>query len=281
MVDDELLLSDGRVLAYTDCGVPSGPLVMYCHGAPGGRLDLVWLESAFNDLGARVVAADRPGYGGSTPQASRHWNDWPTDVAALADHLDVERFAVMGLSSGGPYAAACAALLPERVASAGIIAGVTDMGWPDAWDGYEEDEAILMRLGDEAAAVAWCTDHYGPQGDRFFDSTGELAPADLAIMDDEAIMAGLLPTFAEAFRQGIGGFAQDMTVQGTPWSFDPALISAPTVVYHGEADTMVPLSHGRHTTDLVPGATLRTFPEDGHISMITKVPQVTASLIAS
>jgi pimeloyl-ACP methyl ester carboxylesterase len=276
-----MALSDGRTLAYTECGASSGPLIVYCHGAPGGRLDVVWLEAAFSGLGVRVVSADRPGYGGSTPHPGRGWKDWPDDVAALADHLSVGRFAVMGLSSGGPYAVACAALLPERVTSAGIIAGVTDMGWPDAWEGYDEDEAALMRLGDEAKAVAWCEDHYGPNGERFFDSTGDLAPADLALLQDEAVMAGLFPTFSEAFRQGIGGFAQDITVQGRVWSFDPGIITAPTHVYHGEADTLVPVSHGRHTAEAIPDATLVTFPEHGHISMITELPRVCADLIAS
>jgi len=44
-------------------------------------------------------------------------------------------------------------------------------------------------------------------------------------------------------------------MQGTPWSFDPAAITAPTRVLHGEADNVVPIAHGRHTADLVPGAT--------------------------
>lgn len=81
----------------------------------------------------RVVSPDRPGYGRSSPQPGRGFDDWPGDVAALAYHLGIERFAVMGASSGGPYVVACAALLPDRIADAAVVAGVTDMGWP----GYE------------------------------------------------------------------------------------------------------------------------------------------------
>jgi hypothetical protein len=55
---------------------------------------------------------------------------------------------------------ACVALLPERIVGAGVVAGVTDMGWPDAWEGYDPLEATLMRIGDEAAAVKWCEEHY-------------------------------------------------------------------------------------------------------------------------
>jgi pimeloyl-ACP methyl ester carboxylesterase len=110
--------------------------VIYFHGAPSTRLDLTFFEDASAERGVRVVSPDRPGYGASSPQRGRRLEDWPSDVAALADHLDVERFAVLGLSSGGPYAVASAALLPDRVAGAGSVAGETDFGWPGARDGY-------------------------------------------------------------------------------------------------------------------------------------------------
>jgi pimeloyl-ACP methyl ester carboxylesterase len=278
MLDTSMALPDGRTLAYTDCGASDGPLVIYFHGAPTSRLDLVGFEETFASLGVRIVSPDRPSYGGSTPQPGRGFTDWPADVSALADHLGVERFAVMGLSSGGPYVVACAALLAERVASAGVVAGVTDMGWPPAWENYDDDEATLMRLGDETAAVRWCDENYGPDGSKYFESAGELAPADLALLEDEAMTAGFFATVGEAFRQGVGGFAQDITVQGSPWPFEPSVIPATTRVLHGEADTLVPVAHGRHTAQLIPGATLVTFPDHGHLSIINEIPQLAADL---
>ena len=273
-----MLLADGRTLAYTDCGASSGPLVLYFHGAPTSRLDLVGLDETFGSLGVRVVSPDRPGYGVSTPRPCRHLNDWADDVAALADHLGTERFATMGISSGGPYVVACAALLPARVASVAVVAGVTDMAWPHAWDGYPTEEAAIMRLGDEDAAVRWCEEHYGVDGSRFLDGEMDLAPADLEFMADKATASGLLTSITEAFRQGVGGYAQDITVQAQPWTFDPTAIRASVRVLHGQADTTVPLAHGRHTSELIPGSTLVTLPDDGHLSMFTKVPQLVADL---
>jgi pimeloyl-ACP methyl ester carboxylesterase len=280
--DHTLVLTDGRTLAFTDLGPPDGAAVMYFHGAPSSRLDLALLdlEATFHELGVRVVSPDRPGYGGSSPQPGRRLQDWPADVAALADHLGVPRLAVMGASSGGAYAVACAALLPERVASAGIIAGVTDMGWPPAWEGIGENEAALMRLGDEAEAVAWCEEHYGADGAGFAeDGFDDLPAADAAVLDDEATAAALATTFAEAFRQGVAGFAQDITVQGRPWSFDTATITAPVRVLHGEADTLVSVAHGRHTADVIPGAELVTWADHGHLSILAEIPSLVADLV--
>src|SRR4051794_4641186 len=281
MLDRSMTLPDGRVLAYTDCGAGSGPLVVYFHGAPTSRLDLVGFDDAFAALGVRVVSPDRPGYGRSSPKPHRSWNDWPADVAALVDHLDVERFGVMGLSSGGPYVVACAALLPQRVAAAAVVAGVTDMGWPDAWTGCDENEATLMRIGDETAATAWCEERYGSDGAKFFEDAGEMAPADVALLSDEAMLTGWLTTVGESFRQGVGGFAQDITVQATPWTFDVTAIAAPTTVLHGEADTLVPIAHGRHTADIIPGATFVPLPDHGHVSTMTELSQLCADLVAS
>lgn len=203
-------------------------------------------------------------------------------MAALADHLGVERFAAMGLSSGGPYALVSAALLAGRMAGAGVVAGVTDMAWAPAWDGYEENEAALMRIGDEAEAAAWCEERYGRYGSRFIEeSSGELAHADIAMLEDPKMAPGLITTVGEAFRQGVDGYAQDITVQGRGWSFDPGAVAAPVWVLHGEADRSVPLAHARHTARVIPTATLLTWPDHGHLSIFGEIRHLAADLVAT
>jgi pimeloyl-ACP methyl ester carboxylesterase len=280
--DRSMRLPDGRDLAYTDLGPSRAPVVMYFHGAPSSRLDiaLLGLEATLAELDVRVVSPDRPGYGRSSPQPGRRLEDWPDDVAALANHLGLSRLAVMGASSGGAYAVVCAALLPERVASAGVIAGVTDMGWLPAWDGVDDNEATLMRIGDEGEAVAWCEERYGTDGSRFDEFLGDLPAADAAMLEDETNAAALVTTVTEAFRQGVAGYAQDITVQGRPWSFTAAGITAPVRVLHGEADTLVSVAHGRHTADVIPGAGLVTWPQHGHLSILTEIPQLCTDLVA-
>jgi pimeloyl-ACP methyl ester carboxylesterase len=201
-------------------------------------------------------------------------------VAALADHLGLGRFAVMGISSGGPYVAVCAALLPERVASAAIVAGVTDFGWADAWRGFAEWKGAVMRLGNEADARNWCEQQFGADGSRFFEAVADdpMAPADEAFLGDEAVMGWMSATFSEAFRQGVGGYAQDTIVQGQPWAFDLRAIEAPVLVVHGAADTLAPSAHARHTAELIPDATLRILPDQGHISLFDELPRITAEL---
>lgn len=266
---------------YAEFGSPTGPLVVHCHGAPGSRLELASFDGALAERGVRVVTIDRPGYGGSSPQPDRRLENWPADAATVADDLGADRFAVTGFSTGGEYAVACAALLPNRVVGAGVLAGVSDFAWPGAWEGYLEGEADVMRMGGLSEAVAWCEAHYGADGSRFLESgLGELAPADQEALADEALSSGLKASVAEAFRHGVAGYAEDVLVQGHGWAFDPAAITAPLVLVHGDADTIVPLGHPRHTAEVTPTATLRTRPGGGHVSVLVEIPQLAAEVSA-
>jgi pimeloyl-ACP methyl ester carboxylesterase len=284
MVDESVTLPDGRTLAYTELGSPGGKAVFYFHGAPGARLELAVLDDALRSAGLRVITADRPGYGGSSPLAGRTTADWADDVAALSDHLGIDRFAVMGLSSGGPYSVACAALLGDRVCGVVVAAGNTDMSWPGASEGYLQSELDLMAMDDEGAAVAWCEEHYGADGSAFLSGAFlsgdlDLGPTDDAYLADEVNLAGLLTAMTEAFRQGVVGYAHDITVQGRPWTFDPARITAPVVVVHGDDDHLVPLSHSRHTAALIPGSALRVVAGRGHLSLVDEFPGLAAELV--
>ena len=279
MRDAAMTLVDGRRLAFTDLGDASGPAVMYFHGAPTSRLDLVAYEECFVDRGVRVVSPDRPGYGRSSPQPSRSMADWPADVTALADHLQVDRFVAVGLSAGGPYAVACGALLSERVVGVGVANGVTDMGWPPAWDGYDPVDASIMRLGDEEAARRWMEEHYGADGSRFFSFT-TLGPSDAVLLEDQARAPTLFATIVESFRQGVGGLAADLTIQGRPWPFDPSTVKAPTIVLHGDNDPYLPVAHGRHTAEVIPNARFVLLRGEGHVSLIREIPQLCSDLLA-
>jgi pimeloyl-ACP methyl ester carboxylesterase len=279
MRNSHVRVSGGRELAYTDIGEPGGPCVFFFHGAPMSRLHLAYLEQQFVAQGVRVVSPDRPAYGGSSPQPGRSMADWPADVAALADALGIDRFVVAGHSTGGPYAVACAALLPWRVLAAVVLGGVTDMGWSGAWDGYVESEMEIMRLPDEAAAIAWCAERYGADGSGFFTASGfDFAEPDTALLADEQVGAALTAALAEAFRQGVTGYAQDVLVQGQPWPFDPDGIVVPVHVLHGEQDVLLPLAHSRHTAEVIRGATLSMLPGHGHLTTLSELPPMASAL---
>jgi pimeloyl-ACP methyl ester carboxylesterase len=151
--DHDLQLADGRVLRYQIAGTTHGDPIFLLHGALGSRLVDDALSAAAADAGIRLVSYDRPGYGGSTPHPGRTVAAAAADVAAIADQLDVGRLAVWGQSAGGPSALACAALLPDRVAAAAVVAPLAPYQAPalEWFAGMAHDVAQMHRL-----AVAGC-----------------------------------------------------------------------------------------------------------------------------
>ena len=88
-------LPDGRKLAYAQFGLLTGRPILYCHGLPGSRVEAGHLHEAALEVGARIIATDRPGMGLSTAQPGRTLLDHPKDLEKLADHLGLQEYGVM------------------------------------------------------------------------------------------------------------------------------------------------------------------------------------------
>lgn len=130
---------DGRRLAWAEYGDPVGEPLLYMHGTPSCHLEATAfaIDRAAARLGVRLIVIDRPGMSDSAFQRGRRVLDWPGDVAVVADRLSIEQFAVLGYSGGGPYAAATAHALPERVQVLRLVACVAHLE-PQLEDGYTQ-----------------------------------------------------------------------------------------------------------------------------------------------
>ena len=124
-----ILLPDGRTLGFADYGDPGGRPLFYCHGWPGSRLQARTIDEHGRRRGLRVIAPDRPGIGLSDARPGRGFSDWPADIAGLADSLRIDRFLLLGISGGGPYALAAAALLPDRIDAVAVVSGAPPWRW--------------------------------------------------------------------------------------------------------------------------------------------------------
>src|ERR1700742_3591592 len=104
MFDRAVELPDGRTLAYIEAGRSDGFPVLYLHGAIGSPLSGdAELMRIIDERGLRLMLVQRPGFGGSEQKRGRTLLDFADDVAAFADALRLERYAIVGVSAGGPY----------------------------------------------------------------------------------------------------------------------------------------------------------------------------------
>jgi pimeloyl-ACP methyl ester carboxylesterase len=121
-----IALPDGRRLCWHEFGDPGGSPVIYTAGTPVSGLGGAWYDQTARAAGLRWISPDKPGYGGSDYQPKRSLTSWSDDLAALAGHLGLDRFALAGESGGGPFTLAAAHRLADRVSVAALIA----MGGP-------------------------------------------------------------------------------------------------------------------------------------------------------
>ncbi len=268
VVETDLDLGRGRTLRVYDTGAGDGGeerlVVVWHHGTPNIGSPPAPLFPAAERLGIRWVSYDRPGYGGSTPRPDRPVGSAADDVAHVVDALGVERFAVMGHSGGGPHALACGALLPDRVLGVVSVSGLApfDAKGLDWFAGMGDAGVASLRAA--AAGRAEKKRHLISQAEA--EGEPDFTP------EDWAALAGAWSWFGDvvgpALASGPGPHVDDDLAYVAPWGFDPARITAPLLLLHGERDLVVPSGHSRWLARHCHTAELRLSPEDGHISIL-------------
>jgi pimeloyl-ACP methyl ester carboxylesterase len=278
----EVRTPDGRTLAVDEHGRTDGPVVLGHHGTPGSRtLDRSELEAA-DALGLRLLAYDRPGYGGSSPRTGRSVADAAEDVAAILDALGVRRFATYGGSGGGPHALACGALLADRCAAVATIAGVgpvdaPDLDWLAGMGEGNHAEVAAARAGRDEL-VAYCRadaaeiDAVGAE--ELVDAMRpHLSAVDAAVLTGE-LAEHVLASMRVALAPGVEGWVDDDYAFLASWGFDPGAIRVPVRVWQGEEDLMVPPSHGRWLLRHVAGAEGEVLPGEGHLTFRPRMGEI-------
>jgi pimeloyl-ACP methyl ester carboxylesterase len=260
--ESDLVLADGRLLHVHDSGPDAGELaVFWHHGTPQtGRLPDP-MVAAGAELGIRWVSLDRPGYLTSSPLPDRDIAAVAADAAAVADELGIARFAALGYSGGGPHALACAALLPDRVLAVGCLAALAprDAAGLDFFAGMAPAgvaELHAAEQGREALARHLATIDFDPE---------QFTPADHAALAGEWSSVGQGAMHASS--GGPEGMLADNLAYVRPWGFDPATITVPILLAHGDADRVVPFAHGEWLAEHCRTAELLRSPGDGHVSI--------------
>jgi pimeloyl-ACP methyl ester carboxylesterase len=271
---DQVQLPDGRRLDVRISGPDDGTPLVFHHGTPGARTTVRLLERAAHERGLRLVAASRPGYGGSSRHEGRRVVDVVPDTQAVLRAMGAQRCLVAGWSGGGPHALACAARLPG-VAATLVIAGVAPreavgldwlagmgQGNVDEFGAAEQGRGALRvfldRERDELKSAS------AAQIVRALESL--LPEVDRAVLTDE-FGEDLAASLREGLREGVDGWLDDDLAFLSHWGFEVAEIEGATAIWQGSEDLMVPFAHGRWLSSRVPGASVHLLEGEGHLSI--------------
>lgn len=255
-------LRDGRTLVYAEYGAPGGRALLYFHGGADSRLEARLLSEQARKTGIRLIGIDRPGMGRSQFQRGRCLLDWPDDVTELADHLGIARFAVLGVSGGGPYALTCAYKIPDRLLACGIAAG--EWHRPHAFSPLTAWLPWLL-----IPLVGYFFRDEGHARSSLLRFTKSWPEADRRCLAQTAIRDLFAASLVEAFAQGAKGPAYDGMVVRRPWGFRLETITLPALyLWHGEQDKDVPVAAGRAIADQLTQCHATYYPHDGHFSLL-------------
>jgi pimeloyl-ACP methyl ester carboxylesterase len=288
MAERLLRARDGRALRVYESGSRHGKPVLAIYGTPSGGMVYRPHADDAEAKGIRFVTWDRPGYGDSTPRPGRSVADVVEDAAAIADELELERFAVWGVSGGGPHALACAALLGDRVAAVASLAspapyGADGLDWLAGMgeDNIEEFGATLEgRLALEPLLTRHAAGLAGASAEDLRSTWATLlAPVDAEVTTGR-LAEYLLENMREALDPGVEGWIEDDLAFVAPWGFELDEILVPVLLWHGVHDRFVPFAHGRWLSERIPGVEARLTDEDGHLTLSERrVPDVHAWLL--
>ncbi len=283
-------LPGGRLLAYDEHGDPTGPPVLLFHGSPGSRLDFlpsaVMPTAGDGSVGGRFIAVDRPGVGASDHLPGRRLTDWADDVAVLADHLGIDRFAVLGYSGGGAYALQVAHGLPDRVAAVSLVGSLA----PPGGRAFDDGTGLGPRIGLELARSLGRVVELGMVvANRALAAlpdlailvgTAEMCAADRQLLSTPALRDNRVLAYREAARHGTRGPVHDVGLVAGDWGFDLGEVDAPVTVWAGADDNFVPLAQTRHLVEALPRARLELLPHAGHTVLFSHGVHILGRLVA-
>jgi len=265
-----LSLKDGRKLSYAEYGVPTGFPVLGFHGTPGSRLMMKAVENAALATGARLIAPDRPGYGLSQPNRQATLLSYIDDIIELTNALNIEQFAVIGASGGGPYTLACAYRIPARIFRVSLISGIGPLSLPGSTRQMIQANRIMFQVGKASPRLAGLLLSHlirssMPSMEQHIKNgtspTPDLSPEIFAIIAADQ---------QESIRTGGQGIAFDMQVLWRYWGFIFEDIQTKVYLWHGEADNLAPASLAHYIADHLPDCEATFFPNEGHTDMLTK-----------
>lgn len=249
----EVKLSASRTLAYRAFG--NGFPVLFFPGNLNSRyFRPAWgaTEVIAEKCGVRVIVVDRPGVGFSSLPPIESYNEFAELIAEFVSVTKLESLGLLGFSSGGPYAAACACRLNSKVNKLVLVSADGEYANPD----LNVDPTLI----------------YGMTSDLVLSNSEKIARdnckklfSSYETMKNEERKKIALFDLEEATRFGYLGVAQDCILENLPWTFKrPENQSFSVQIIHGEDDESVPVRVAQWYVTQFENSTLQIISGENH-----------------
>lgn len=276
-----LSLGDGRKIGYAEYGDLDGLPVIALHGTPGSRFMFALTDEGARARGLRVIAPERPGYGRSDFHRFETLADTASDVEALADALGLDRFALMGMSGGGPHAVAAAHLLKSRILRLVLVSPVGPIAECDHIRMSHLHRMIFLQTSHHASATFFSTLRtlmdWAPSV-AYHLLMQQVTATDCDVLNRPEVRENLQAALGEGLRTGTDGALQDLNLYSAQWSVKLSDVDVPAFMWQGGEDTVVPPDAAYYLAGALPNCQLEVIEGAGHYWVFGEFDRVLGTL---
>jgi pimeloyl-ACP methyl ester carboxylesterase len=269
-------LDGGAVIAVDEYGDANGVPVIFCHGWPSSRTMARLTDDSARELGIRIISPDRPGISGSSLQPNRTLADWPRVLEQLADHIGIDKFRMLAISGGAPYAYAAAVAMPQRVRAIAVVAGAPPIAELSNAEGllplyrwmlalHRTRPQFLRRMFHVARPVLSVRPpvRFRPLLLKLL----MLRPCDAESLRDAAAFEAIFESQRRAWRTSAEGVMADAQIYAQPWGFSIEEVRVPVRLWHGKQDRAFSPRLVEEIAERLPNCEARFVDHAGHYSL--------------
>jgi pimeloyl-ACP methyl ester carboxylesterase len=277
----------GATVAFSEYGDPRGAPVIFCHGWPSSRTMAELADEAAGQLGLRIISPDRPGIRDSKFDPNRTLLDWPPLLYELAGHLQIDKFKILAISGGAPYAYVAGRMMPERVEAIAVVSGAPPIAELQDRSGLLTLYNRLLALRGSRPALLRTLFHIA----RPFASMKLplrvrplllkiLQPCDANVLRDSKSFEACFESARQAWRSSAAGVMIDADIYARPWGFSLEEVHVPVRLWHGVKDRTFSYRLAEQIAARLPNCEFHLVDGAGHYSLpIRHTKEILADLV--